>query len=58
MNGSQMWWHMPLIPALGSKRQADLRVQSQPGWSTEKVLGQPGLYRKALSRAGCGGARL
>jgi hypothetical protein len=35
------WWHTPLIPALGRKRQA---------WSTERVPGQPRLYRETLSR--------
>jgi hypothetical protein len=35
------WWRMPLIPALGRQR---------PAWSTERVPGQPGLYRETLSQ--------
>jgi hypothetical protein len=34
------WWYTPLIPALGSQKQA---------WSTEWVPGQPGLHRETLS---------
>jgi hypothetical protein len=29
------WWRMPLIPALGRQRQADLWFQGQPGLQSE-----------------------
>jgi hypothetical protein len=29
--GAGQWWLMPVIPALGSQRQADFRVRGQPG---------------------------
>jgi hypothetical protein len=29
------WWHMPLIPAFGSQRQADFRVQGEPDLHSE-----------------------
>ena len=32
---SQAWGHTPLIPALGRQRQADFRVQGQPGLQSE-----------------------
>jgi hypothetical protein len=37
---------MPLIPALGRKRQADLNSRSS--WSIEQVSEQPGLHREVL----------
>jgi hypothetical protein len=40
---------MPLIPALRRQRQEDL-CESRPVWSTEGVLGQPGLHRENLSQ--------
>lgn len=43
---------MTFIPALRRQRQADLYVQGQPGWSTERVPGQPGLQRDHRYRAG------
>ena len=33
---------MPLIPAVGRQRQAD--VNSRPAMSTKRVPGQPGLF--------------
>jgi len=33
---------MPLIPAFGKQRQADLKA----AWSIERVSGEPGLHRK------------
>ena len=30
-----MWWHAPLILALGRQRQADFLVQGQPGLQSE-----------------------
>jgi hypothetical protein len=30
-----MWWHKPLIPALGRQRQVDFRVPGQPGLQSE-----------------------
>jgi hypothetical protein len=30
-----VWWHMPLIPALGRQRQADFWVWGQPGLQSE-----------------------
>lgn len=38
-----------LTPALRRWRQADL-LSSRLAWSTERVPGQPGLYRETLSR--------
>jgi hypothetical protein len=32
---SQAWWRLPLIPALGRRRQADFWVWSQPGLQSE-----------------------
>jgi hypothetical protein len=32
---ARQWWHMPLIPALGSQRQADFWVWGQPGLQSE-----------------------
>jgi hypothetical protein len=32
---SWVWWHMPLIPALGRQRQADFWVWGQPGLQSE-----------------------
>jgi hypothetical protein len=32
---SQAWWHTPLIPALGRLRQANFKVQGQPGIQSE-----------------------
>jgi hypothetical protein len=37
-----------LIPVLERQRQVAL-LSSKPAWSTEKVLGQPGLHRETLS---------
>ena len=35
INISRVWWHTPLIPALGRQRQADFWVQGQPGLQNE-----------------------
>jgi hypothetical protein len=32
---SPVWWHKPLIPALGRQRQADFCVPGQPGLQSE-----------------------
>jgi hypothetical protein len=32
---SQVWWHTPLIPALGRQRQVDFWVWGQPGLQSE-----------------------
>jgi hypothetical protein len=32
---SQVWWHTPLIPALGRQRQEDFWVWGQPGLQSE-----------------------
>ena len=34
-SGSQAWWWMPLIPALGRQRQVNFWVQGQPGLQSE-----------------------
>ena len=41
-----MWWHMPLIPALGRQRQADFWVEAS--LPTKWVPGQPGIQRETL----------
>lgn len=46
------WWRGPLIPALGGRqREAEggRSLNSMLAWSTERVLGQPGLHREAPS---------
>lgn len=41
---------MPLIlPILGKQRQADAE-STRPAWSTEWVLGQPGLHTRATQQ--------
>ena len=40
--GSNVWWSMPLIPALGRQRQA----------GTHRVPGQPGLHSKFQTSQG------
>jgi hypothetical protein len=35
LNKAGKWWHMPLIPALGSQKQADFWVQGQPNLQSE-----------------------
>jgi hypothetical protein len=42
-------WRMPLVTAL--ERQEEL-LSLRPAWSTERVLGQPGLHRESLSWGG------
>jgi hypothetical protein len=32
---ARQWWHKPLIPAHGRKRQAGFRVRGQPGLQSE-----------------------
>ena len=43
---SGQWLHTPLIPALRRQRQSYLSLRL--AWSTEQVLGQPGLHRETL----------
>jgi hypothetical protein len=31
----RVWWHTPLIPALGRQRQVDFCVRGQPGLQSE-----------------------
>ena len=45
---SQVWWRTLVIPALGG-RSKQISVSSRPAWSTEWVLGQPGLHRNPAS---------
>jgi hypothetical protein len=45
---SQMWWHTPLIPVLGT-RGGWISVSSRPICSIEGVSGQPKLYRETLA---------
>ena len=44
---ARQWWHTPLIPALRRQRQVDL-FSLRPAWSTERVLGKPGLHRETV----------
>jgi hypothetical protein len=51
MGMSQVRGHMPLIPALRRQRQADLRVQGQPGlqrefWDSQGYTEKPSLKTK------------
>lgn len=46
--GGTKWWCMPLVSALGSKRQVGL-LSSRQTWSIECILGHPGLHRDTLS---------
>jgi hypothetical protein len=48
MSLAGQWWLTPLIPALGRQRQADTRVQRQPGLQSEFQDSQG--YRETLSR--------
>ena len=45
-NLSQVWWHMPLIPALRRQRQVSWR----PVWSTKGVPGQLKLHSETWSQ--------
>lgn len=44
-----VWWHMPVIPALGGQRQW-ISGSSRLAWFTQWVPGQPELRREALSQ--------
>jgi hypothetical protein len=37
---AEQWWRMPLNPALGRQKQADLWVQGQPGLQSEFQVSQ------------------
>lgn len=43
------WWYTPVIPVLKS-RGRQISGGSRTAWSTERVLGQPGLHRETASK--------
>jgi hypothetical protein len=47
VNWVEQWWQIPLIPALGSQKQADI-LSLRLAWSIDQVSGQPGLHRETL----------
>ena len=44
------WWHMTLIPVLGCRGRW-ISVNLRAAWSTEQVLGQPGLNNQMNEQA-------
>jgi hypothetical protein len=52
-NGSQTWWGMPVIPALGKLRQEDLKFQANLGYTKKskqktQIKGQKNIANKIL----------
>lgn len=47
-HSAKVWWYMHLVSTLGRQRQMDLCWKS--GCSTERVPGQPDLFREILSQ--------
>jgi hypothetical protein len=42
---ARQWWHTPLITAL-RRQKTGRSINSRTAWSTEQILGEPGIHRK------------